>query len=80
MKELIGAFGLLSIPVIIVLGIMGIIGGFLFPYSINSWLVFFGKEPVMVFWQGFILGIIPYTGKISIPFAVVTFVLMMFLV
>lgn len=84
MKELfkLGAvlFSLGILPIIIVLSIFGIIGGFCFPYALNSWLVFFGKAPTVVFWQGFILGICPYVGQASIPVAVITFIAMLILV
>ena len=84
MKELfklgLSLFSLGILPIIIVLSIFGIIGGFCFPYAINSWLVFFGKAPTVVFWQGFILGICPYVGQASIPVAVVTFIVMLILV
>lgn len=73
-------FSLGVLPIIIVLSIFGIIGGFCFPYAINSWLVFFGKAPTVVFWQGFILGICPYVGQASIPVAVITFIAMLILV
>ena len=72
-------FSLGVLPIIIVLGIFGIIGGFCFPYAINSWLIFFGKEATVVFWQGFLLGICPYIGQASIPVAVITFILMLVL-
>ena len=83
MKELfklgLGLFSLGILPIIIVLSIFGIIGGFCFPYAINSWLVFFGKAPTVVFWQGFILGICPYVGQASIPVTVITFIAMLIL-
>lgn len=73
-------FSLGILPIIIVLSIFGIIGGFCFPYALNSWLVFFGKAPTVVFWQGFLLGIIPYIGQSSIPIAIITFIVMLILV
>ena len=84
MKELfklgLALFSLGILPIIIVLSIFGIIGGFCFPYALNSWLVFFGKAPTVVFWQGFLLGIIPYIGQSSIPVAIITFIVMLILV
>lgn len=59
--------------------IMGIIGIFLWPYSINTWLEFIGKEPVFTATQGFILGLIPGIGWSSIAIAVFTWILMLFL-
>ena len=75
----IGAISLVILPFIIIFGLFGIIGGFCFPYALNSWLVFFGKAPTVVFWQGFILGICPYVGQASIPVAVITFIAMLIL-
>ena len=65
------------------------IGSFTWPYTINTWLVFFGKEPTVVWWQGLILGLLPFVGCTSIPVvhkliiaispAVVTWILMLFI-
>ena len=66
--------------VLLVLTISGIIGMFCWPYTINSWLIFMGKEPVIVWWQGFLLGYVPFMGQTSIPALVITWVLMLFLV
>jgi len=59
--------------------IFGVIGGFAYPYAINEWLSFFGKENTIVWWQGFVLGLIPGIGQASLPVAAVTWVLMLFL-
>jgi hypothetical protein len=75
MIEKIGFGGL-----IIVLLICALIGGFCWPYTLNSWLVFFGKVPSIQFWQGMVLGFIPFIGQATIPAAVITWILMMFLV
>ena len=66
--------------ILVVLAISAAVGGFCWPYALNKWLVFFGKEPKVVFWQGALLGFVPWLGQASIPFAVLTWVLMMFLV
>ena len=57
-----------------------VIGAFLWPYSINEWLVFLGKEPTVVWWQGAILGFVPFIGQATIPVAVMTWVLMLVLI
>lgn len=67
------------IIVIALLSISGIIGGFCWPYSINTWLEFFGKDPSIVYWHGFVLGYVPWLGQASIPVAVITWILMMFI-
>lgn len=59
--------------------IAGIIGMFCWPYAINSWLVFAGKPPNIQWYQGFLLGIIPIFGKFSLVFAVLTWIILMFL-
>lgn len=64
---------------IIILAICTVIGALLWPYSINTWLVFFGKPPVVTWWQGALLGFCPGIGQITIPVAVITWVLMLFL-
>jgi hypothetical protein len=64
----------------IVFSVCALIGGFLWPYTINNWLVFFGKEPSIVFWHGLLLGFCPIIGQITIPIAVFTWILMLFLV
>lgn len=67
------------VGVAIILVISGLIGGFLWPYTINAWLVFFGKAPSVVFWHGVLIGFCPWLGQASIPAAVVTWILMLFL-
>ena len=68
------------ILVVIVLCIGAAIGAICWPYTLNTWLVFFGKEPTIVWWQGALLGFVPVLGQASIPAAVVTWILMLFLV
>ena len=55
------------------------IGAVCFPYAINEWLVFAGKEAQITWWQGALMGFVPYIGHVAIPFAVVTWLLMMFI-
>lgn len=63
----------------IVLFISALIGGFAWTYSLNTWLVFFGKEPIIVFWQGMLLGLTPVIGQSSIIVAIITWILFLFL-
>lgn len=65
---------------LLVLAISGIIGMFCWPYTINSWLVFVGKDPCIVWWQGFLIGYVPFLGQASVPALIITWILMMFLV
>jgi hypothetical protein len=55
------------------------LGAWLWTYSLNEWLVFLDKAPVVVWWQGGLLGFCPWIGKWCIPIAVVTWVLMLML-
>lgn len=65
--------------VIVVCCIFGGIGMVCWPYTINSWLVYSGREPCIVWWQGFILGFTPFLGQATIPVMVITWILLMFL-
>ena len=55
------------------------VSSFLWPYSLNEWLLYTGKEPTVHWWHGAIIGILPPLGFISIPLALITFVFMLFL-
>lgn len=63
--------------VFIVLGVLP--GAFCWPYVLNTWLVFIGKEAVIVWWQGALLGFVPFLGQCTILIAVITWLLMLFL-
>lgn len=67
------------IILLLLLSISGIIGSFCWPYTLNSWLIFFEKEATIVWWHGFILGYVPGLGQASLPAAVITWILMLFL-
>jgi len=62
-----------------VLCVFALIGAFLNPYTINTWLEYAGKEPSMVWWQGALLGFCPIVGQLTIPAAIATWILMMFI-
>ena len=62
-----------------ILSISGIIGGFCWPYAINTWLEWAGKEPAIGFWYGFWLGYVPALGQLSIPAAVITWIVGFFI-
>jgi len=72
--------GIGCLGLIILLSISGIIGAFCWPYIINTWLIYAGKTAVVVWWQGFLLGYVPWFGQLSILAAVVTWILMLILV
>ncbi len=71
--------GLGCTAILLALALSGIVGMFCWPYTINSWLIYLGKEPTVVWWHGFILGYIPFFGQVSIPAVVITWLLLMFL-
>ena len=66
---------------LLIMGIVGfVVGGFLWTYTINAWLSYAGKETSIVFWQGGLIGFVPYLGHLSIPAAVITWLLLLFLI
>lgn len=67
------------ITIVAMLAIGFLIGALTFPYMINTWLIYFGKEAVVTWWQGGLLGFVPGLGQVGIPGAVVTWIAMMFL-
>ena len=64
---------------IVFLIIFALIGSWLWPYTVNSWLEYFGKEPVLKAWHGALLGFVPILGQVMIPAAAITFVAMLIL-
>lgn len=72
--------GMYLLLIFTVLSIGGIIGAICWPYAINSWLVYAGKEAQILWWQGFLLGYVPAIGQLALPCAIATWLLMLFLV
>lgn len=67
---------------ILIIGILvalAVLSGLCWSYSLGSWLTYFHKENHIHFWQCMLLGFVPFLGQASIPFAVITWVLMMFI-
>ena len=64
---------------LITLLVSAVIGGFAWTYSLNTRLVYFGKEPIIVFWQGMLIGIAPFLGQSSVVVAIITWILFLFL-
>jgi hypothetical protein len=56
-----------------------IFAAWLFPYTINTWLVFYEKEPKALWWQGLLIGCIPVLGKYSVLLAIATWIIMYFI-
>ena len=62
-----------------VIAFVAVVGGFLWPYTINSWLVYTGKPPSVEFWHGALLGLVPGIGQSCIPAAVLTWIAFLFI-
>ena len=77
-KVLEGTAGVGCCATIFVLAFVFTIGAICWPYTINSWLEFAGKEAAVVWWQGGLLGMIPFVGQFSVIAAVATWLIMMF--
>ena len=67
--------------IVVIIGsiVSACIGAIVIPYIINTWLVYFGKQPIFKWYYGLILGLFPSFAELSIPLAIITWVLMMFL-
>lgn len=62
-----------------ILALFALIGALLWPYTLNTWLEYFGKPQTIVMWQGALLGFCPVIGQLTIPAAIITWILMLFL-
>lgn len=68
-----------SLAILIVWLLCVALGAVLWPYTINTWLTILGKPPTVEWWHGLILGILPVFSQLTIPAAVVTWVLVLFI-
>jgi len=57
----------------------GIIGIWVWPYTLNTWLIFAGKTAKVLWWHGFLLGVCPPLGMLGIFSAIITWIAMLFL-
>lgn len=64
----------------LIFGISFVVGAILWPYTINTWLVYAGKPPGIEWWMGGLIGFVPGLGQFSIPAAVLTWITMLFLI
>ncbi len=69
---------------IVLIGILAIkivVATFCWPYAINAWLEFAGKTPAITWWQGALIGCIPFIGRVRVSAAVAfaTFIVLLFL-
>ena len=56
-----------------------IIGTLLWPYTINTWLIYYDKDPTMLWWHGTLFSLVPGIGQLAFLAAAITWVLMLFL-
>ncbi len=75
----IGLIAAITVLLIVWFGIFAPIFGAVWTNSLNIWLVYFEKPKIDFFWTGYILGAIPGVNSISIPIAVITFIVHLFL-
>ena len=61
----------------VILGFL--VGAALWPYTINTWLVYAGKEPSIEWWTGGLMGLVPGLGQVCIFGAFGTWIAMLFL-
>jgi len=59
--------------------IAGVVGGWLWPYCIESWATYFDKVVVVQWWKGALMGCVPGMGIACVPVSFITFIAMMFL-
>lgn len=71
--------GIGCLGILVVLIISAAVGAICWTYAINSWLEFAQKPARIVWWQGALIGFCPAVGQLSIPAAVLTFIVMLFI-
>ena len=75
MKGLLLLLGGGTFALAILVGIAFTVGALLWPYSINSWLIYSGRPPVIEWWMGGLMGLVPGLGQSCIPVAFITFII-----
>ena len=68
-----------ALVILVVVAGLVLVSGACWCYAINTWLVFLGNDAVLKLWQGCLIGLVPAFGQLSIPVAVITWILMLFL-
>ena len=63
----------------IVVAVAFAFGAVLWPYTINSWLIYSGREPCIEWWMGGLMALVPGLGQSCVPAAFITFIAMLFL-
>lgn len=78
-KAFISVFGGFGILFALLVAITFIMGAVLWPYTINTWLIYTNKPPVIEWWMGGLMGLVPGLGQSCIPAAFITFIIMLFI-
>ncbi len=78
-RDDVGCLGVLVVMLVLAI-VSATIGAFCWPYSLNTWLVYCGKTAKVLWWHGALMGLIPGVGYLSIPVAILTWIVMLFLV
>jgi hypothetical protein len=65
--------------ILAIIALNAVVGAWLWPYSINTWLEFFGREPAISPIIGILLGFCPLIGKTTVPVAILTWLAMLFI-
>ena len=74
------AFGIVfALCVLLVVVVPFVLGAITWTWSINTWLVIMGNTPVVVWWQGGLIGLVPTIGYFGVPVAIVTWIVSLFM-
>lgn len=79
LKGIVAVVGGVGVFFTIVFAIVFAIGALLWPYTINTWLIYSGNPPVIEWWMGGLMALVPGIGQSCIPAAFITFILMLFI-
>lgn len=64
--------------VIIMFILISFVNGYFIQYGLNRWAMYFGKG-IVGYWPCVAIAVIPVIGQLAIPFAAITFILMLVL-
>ncbi len=78
-KAVVGMLGRFGLVFMLIVATFFVIGTVLWPYTINIWLVYSGKEPVIEWWMGGLMAMVPGFGQTCVPAAIITFIIMLFI-
>lgn len=59
--------------IMVLLVLSGLVGAVLWVYIINTWAIYLGKAVTFGVGSGFVLGMIPGIGQLSLPIAAITY-------